>query len=265
MKYLTAVVLLIAALIVAGCSSSQQTASVVSPRSEPAPEKAPALPSLTVQVASLNLANVGKRIEKSDIEMFANLIRKEKIDILAIQGIARYPGVETRIDFVDEFAARSELRKAFGESVTLSGRQSGNAVFSNYPILSSENVHYDGIKSMEFESALHAVVDGGTRNLVVVSTMLPPKATVEEQSRCVKSLIEIGRLHEGDPMIIAGNLPGSGTLRSLGSFDEAGNGEVGTRIWHSPEGLRVLQTRKVSTNLGPLVVAQFGIFRKPGP
>lgn len=254
--------LMVFLLLIAGCASSRESTNVEVP--PPAPAVKPMTPDITIQFASLDISNPGKRIEKADIAMFADVLRREQIEVIALQGISRYPGLVSRVDIIDELAREAEMRNAFGETVTLSGRQYGNAVLSSYPIVSSENQQFDGIKSTGFEAALHAVVDAGTRNLVIVSTLLPEKATVEEQSKCMKSLAGIREMHAGDPVILFGNLPKSGVMRALGAFEDA-QAAGDARVWYSAEGLKILGTRSVMSGLGRLTLVQFGVFRKPQP
>ncbi|HZY10952.1 MAG TPA: hypothetical protein VFF29_07335, partial [Bacteroidota bacterium] len=86
-------------------------------------------PDIIIQVGSLDLSKHGKRIEGEDIEKMATTLIREKIDIFAVQGILRYPDLQTRIDFVNELSRQADLRQVFGETHTISGRQSGHAIF----------------------------------------------------------------------------------------------------------------------------------------
>jgi endonuclease/exonuclease/phosphatase family metal-dependent hydrolase len=231
---------------------------------KPAAKKPPA-PEIQLTIASINLSKLGKRIELDDIRQFALELRKDSIDVLSVEGVSRYPGVETRIDVVDELSRAAEMRNAFGETIALSGRQSGNAIFSAFPITSSQNTPYDRITSTNFEAALQAVIDCGARELVVVSTLLPERASANDLNVCADGLSSLAVTYAGRPMIIAGNLPRSDVLRRVANFDAARimKEDAFQQYWYSADGsLRLGPQRVVRTGLGLLSIAQFEIYKK---
>ncbi len=257
--FITAISLITLALLFAGCPATKETAKEEAPPPPPTLEKKPVAADLTLTVASINLSSVAKRIEKKDIENLAAILKKEKADIVTVQGISRYPGLSTRIDVVDEIAKAMEMRSAFGESMTLSGRQTGNAVFSAYPIRSNDNLHYQGISSVNSESALQVVIDGGSRDIVVVSTLLPEQASANDISKCVSSLTSIPRAYDGNPVIITGNTP---PPKSEVFKTEQVSRNGTHRIWYTAEGLKPASTTSTESELGTIMLTQFGVYRK---
>lgn len=232
-------------------------------------EVAPKPPDLTLEVASLNLSGFNKRFDKNGIEKLSKLLKKEQIDVLSVQGITRYPGVESRVDFVSELAAKSEMRYTFGEMFNSSGRQSGNGIFSSYPLRNTHNDSFDRVKSADFEAALQSSVDGGVKDIIVVSTTLPPKAPESEQSACMNIIASKSVALPNQPMIVTGNLPTSDKIRSKGSYqvvadsaEEDVDKDPNTRMWFSDDGsLKLLSTKTVHTVFGPMVIAKFGLFQ----
>jgi hypothetical protein len=132
-------------------------------------------------------------------------------------------------------------------------------------------MHYEGIKSAKFESALHAKIDCGAHEIVLVSTLLPDKISVEAQSLCIKELRNIRMLYDENPVVVTGNLPNSEVLSMLGGFGQinipAENRLLNqNNIWYSQSGvLQQRSVRTIETKLGLVVVAEFGIFRNPRP
>lgn len=254
--------LLVVLIVLAGCSAPTQKTDMNG-------ANAPRQPDLTLQVASLNMNGLSKRLEKRDIERFSKLLKKEQIVVLAVQGITRYPGVETRVDFVTELAAQTEMRQTFGEMVNISGRQSGNGIFSSYPMRNIHNEPFDGVKSAMFEAALELSVDGGVKDIVVVSTLLPHKASENDQSACLKLISSKSVAGPNLPLIVAGNLPSSESVRALGPYEDVvesvgttKGGDLPTRIWFTNgASLKLLNARTVETDFGTMLVAQFGLFR----
>lgn len=267
--------------IFAGCPAPREAQK----EEQPTPtEKKPIVPAIEIRVASIDLSKYQKKIERDDVQQFAIRLKRDSIDILTVQGITRYPELTTRVDFVDELATRTEMRKAFGETISISGRQNGNAVFSAYPIHSSENTPYDNLHSTKPEAALQAVIDCGVRDIVLISTQLPEKASTEDQSTVVNRLASFNNFYINRPIIMTGNLPRSDALRSMAQFDvvklirqkdgqrsgQSRDGQVQSgdtpRIWYSMnETLRLLDAKIESTVFGPMVVAEFGVFRQAEP
>lgn len=230
-------------------------------------EVIPNKPETTIQIASINLANVKKRIERNTIHELVKILKSEQVEVLAVQGISRYPGVAGRVDFVNELSAKTDWRNVFGEMLNISGRQTGNAIFSVYPILTHQNFSWDGVRSTSFEAALQATVDAGVRSLNVVSTQLPPKTTAHEQAQCLKLITAMNPDTVNQFTIVAGNMPTSEIIRTTNSFAEVPPPEsdknTTSKIWYSANiGLQLLTSRSVETELGTLVIAQFGLMRQ---
>lgn len=224
-------------------------------------------PDLAIQVAALSMSGVSRRLEKDDIANLIKILKREKVEVLVVNGLTRYPGVRTRVDLVEDLAAAGEMRQAFGEMVNNSGRQTVNVVFSTYPIRSSDHQSFNGIASAEFEGAVHALVDGGVRDIQVVGAQFPPKASADELSKCVRSIASKKRAEKRTPVIVAGNLPASESSRKAGSFEDGmntGNTKAGApRIWYSGEGLLFAKSgRTVNTGLGTMSVVEFALFRE---
>jgi len=225
-------------------------------------ESAPKKSETTFQMASINLANLSKRIERINIIELKKILKSEQVEILAVQGISRFPGIPARIDFVNELSAKTDWYCVFGEMLNISGRQTGNAIFSMYPILSHQNFSLDKVISTSFEAALQATVDLGVCSLTFVSTQLPPKATTNEQTQCLKLIAAMNPDTTNQHTIVSGNLPAEEIIRKKNSFSEIPSFESTkstiSKIWYTTGGsLQLLTSRSVETELGTLVIAQF--------
>ena len=232
---------------------------------------APALPqpklAMSVKVACVDISGYGKRIEKKDIERFAAALKREQIEILAVQGITRYPNVKTRVDFVGELAAQMDMRHVFGESIDISGRQQGNAVFSIYPIRSNQKKEYD-VPSAFAETALHVSIDAGVRDLGIVSTRLPLRASGDEMAKCIRMIAELQKNPDA-PFVVTGNLPTYKKSRDFERFADlqsslpVGSEKLQTsRLWYVRGNLfKPVNARTVKTDLGTLTIAEFGLYQ----
>ena len=221
----------------------------------------------TVRIATLDLFNLKRRIEKKDIDRFVEVIKKEQIEVLAVQGIARYLNVKTRIDFVEEFPARADMRRAFGETIDMSGQQRVNAVFSIYPIQWSNKKEFD-VPSAFFESALQVSIDAGIRDVIIVSARLPEKATAKELVLCTQTIAAL-QTKTDKPFIVTGNLPMLSKVKAPDSFTDiqsalpADAGKTATsHLWYAQGDLfKPVSARTVKTELGTMTVVEFGLYQ----
>jgi hypothetical protein len=245
-------------LLLESCSTSPKT-SKGETSANPQPKLA-----ITVRVGSIDLSSLARRIEKRDIERFSTFLKREQIEILAVQGITRYPNVKTRVDFVDELAAQMDMRHSSGESIDISGRQRANAVFSMYPIRSNQKNGFD-VPSAFYESALRVSIDAGVRDVVVVSTRLPEKATSQDLLKCIQIITRLQTIPHG-PFIVTGNLPVSKKIRDQDSFIDLRSllpegASLSSHLWFAQSDLfKLLNARSVKTELGTLTVGEFGLY-----
>ncbi len=261
LKPLLALISLIWMAALEGCPSTHEVQKPA-PAVIPKPEKKPAAPEITFQFGSLDIYNHQGRIEQPSVDTLAGIIRREKIDVLAVQGIFRYPDLKTRIDFVDALSSSAELRSAFGETINRNGRQGGNAIFSLFPIKTTDNSHYVEMKGIGFEAALLAVIDCGVRDVVFVSTRLPENPGMGEETNAMSTFTSYYSYYIDTPIILSGNLPHvvieqpPAAYRNI-PLDHAGS----TKIWCIEDStLKVIQTKVDTTNFGRLAIVQFGLF-----
>jgi hypothetical protein len=160
-----------------------------------------------------------------------------------------------------------DWRNAFGEMMNISGRQTGNAVFSSYPILSQHNQTFDHLKTASFEAALQATIDAGVRSLTIVSVQMPSKTAAAEHAQWLRLIAASNPDGSNQTTIITGNLSSLETVRNSNSFSEVPQSEfaMGTtpNVWYSTNSsLQLLASRMVETELGRLVIVQLGLFRQ---
>lgn len=257
---------LLLALFLIGCPSPKPIQKEELPPPPPATKEL--VREITIRYASIDVSKYAKKIEKSDIQKFAAQLKKDSIDLITIQGITRYPELKTRIDLVDELATSAEMRKAFGETINISGRQNGNGVFAVYPIRSSDNLQFENLLSTGFEAAMQTIVDCGVRDIVVISTQISEKATQSDVKSIMTTLGQLIQTFPDHPIIISGNLATTESSRSMTAYDNvpADQDSETPSVWFSKsELLKVLEEHTTSTVFGKMVVINFGIYRKPLP
>ncbi len=248
------------AVVFAGCGGSATVEKTTS--------AAPVLSS-SIRVATLNYAGFKRRLEKKDVAALAKVLKREQIDVVAVHGITRYPDLTSRVDFVRELSAQTDMRNVFGEMVNNSGQQTGNAIFSSYPILSHHNQSFDGVKSAVYEAALAATIDEGSGSVVVVSAAFPGRSTKDDDARCAKIIAGLNPDAGRSAMVVTGNLPDETEAPRQAGFSDgaalmAGKRPAGVGVWYAGNDLfRPTAARVVQTDMGPLLVTQFGLYRTP--
>jgi endonuclease/exonuclease/phosphatase family metal-dependent hydrolase len=220
---------------------------------------------MIIKFATIDISKFGKKIELSDIQKFARQLKNDSIDILTMQGITRYPDIKTRVDIVEDLAKETEMRKSFGETINLGGRQMGNSVFSVYPIRSSENLQFEKIKSTGFEAAMQTIIDCGAQNLVVVSTHITEKASKDDLESIIASLKQLPETFQSYPIIISGNINSDKLLDKFSAVnDKLINGSTG--VWFSTNGtLKIIGTQDKLSVFGKMTTVVLAIFTKPQP
>jgi hypothetical protein len=159
------------------------------------------------------------------------------------------------------------MRRAFGETIDMSGQQRVNAVFSIYPIQWSNQKGFE-VPSAFSESALQVSIDAGVRDVIIVSTRLPEKATAKDLALCIDVVAGL-QTKLDKPFIVAGNLPGLSKVKAPESFTDiqsihpADVGKtVASRVWYARGDLfRPVSARTVKTDLGTMTVVEFGLYQ----
>lgn len=258
-RLLTSLTIIIA---LAGCQPPRQIIEETPP--PPPPVSKEVSPDITLTFASIDMSQFRKKIELGDIQKFARQLKSDSIDILSMRGITRYPDLKSRADIVESLAKEADMRKSFGETINLGGRQSGNAVFSVYPIRSSENLQFTGIKSTGFEAAMQTIVDCGARTIIVVSTHITEKASHEDISRIVNSVGKLPETFEGYPIILSGNFEPGRIGERFAPVDSGNAGKMET--WYRADGsLNTLSRKTARSVFGDMHLTKFGIFARQRP
>ena len=239
---------LVCGILASGCSTGSATKE----------ETSTPILEMTIRVASLDVSRLNRRMTRTDVSDLWAIMKKEKVEILMVQNLTRYPGLATRVDLLNEYASLSGWRTKFGELVDNSGRLNGNAVLSAYPIRSSGTISFHTVKGAVFEGALQAVIDGGLREIITVSATYPEKGGENVKNDC-RTLIAKARGNPSAPMILSGSNPSprDGWQEVFAAGDQVGLQYDGVGA------MQVLDSQTLSAKLGKISVATFGLYRTP--
>jgi endonuclease/exonuclease/phosphatase family metal-dependent hydrolase len=225
----------------------------------------PPTPEITFRIATLDMAQQKKRLEKRDVEQLANILMNEHIDVLTVQNVVRYPGLQSRIDFVTELARASDLRFAFGEMSNVGGKQMGNAIFSIYPIISHHTITFETVASSSFEGGLTTTIDIGATPLNVISAQLPPKLIQQKKLQCLSMLLPQSKDTSIVPHIITGNLLSVEQLAQQFSSTPVGENRNNSlpQIWKAlQDDFKQGEVKTLSTSISTLVIVDFQYYRQ---
>lgn len=125
-----------------------------------------------LNVMSYNI-HVGIGMDKKlDLARIAEVIKRQRIDIVGLQEVDR--GVERtgRVDEIKELARLTGMDYAFAHNLDYQGGQYGVAVLSRFPILAIDHRRYANRRERERRGFIRVEVEVGGRRLNFVTTHL---------------------------------------------------------------------------------------------
>lgn len=171
-----------------------------------------------------------------DLERTAEVIRREEVDIVALQEVD--VGVERsgERDIARELAELTGLEHyAFGKNVEVEGGDYGTATLSRFPIVEEQNTHLTQL-GPEQRGVLQTVIEVEGEELLFLNTHLDHRG--EDDAERLQSIREVDEEilpeYEGvDAVVFAGDfndVPGSSTHQKMtelmtDAWEEAGEGE----------------------------------------
>jgi len=133
---------------------------------------APAPGRVRLNVMSYNI-HVGIGMDKKlDLARIAEVIRRQRVDLVGLQEVDR--GVERtgRVDEIRELARLTGMDYAFAHNLDYQGGQYGVAVLSRFPILAIDHRRYANRRERERRGFIRVEVEVGGRRLNFVTTHL---------------------------------------------------------------------------------------------
>ena len=173
---LIAAVLLVFALN--SCAPTKEAAVV-----PPSAEKK--LLTSTFKILSVNVRHALKG--KSDVRRLSKLIKSTAADIVAVQQIERPQEGKSDFDAVGELAKQTEMYDYFGKARYFEGFDSGNALFSTFPVKQTVVQDLPVEEGKVRRSLAFGVIDVGLKEVGVSSTELDDESSSER----VKEVVQI--------------------------------------------------------------------------
>ncbi|HEX8149026.1 MAG TPA: endonuclease/exonuclease/phosphatase family protein [Pyrinomonadaceae bacterium] len=169
----------------------------------PRPRAAEPTRRVRLNVMSYNI-HVGVGMDKrQDLGRIAEVIRRNRIDIVGLQEVDR--GVERtgRVDEVKELARLTGMDYAFAHNLDYQGGQYGVAVLSRFPILAIDHRRYANRRERERRGFVRVEVEVGGRRLNFVTTHLDyqwQEGRLFETEQLLKALEDVR-----GPLVVTGD------------------------------------------------------------
>jgi endonuclease/exonuclease/phosphatase family metal-dependent hydrolase len=160
-----------------------------------------------------------------DLSRIAEVIQRERADIVALQEVDRGVARTRRRDLPAELAALTGMSCVFSNNYDYQGGEYGNAVLTRFPILGATNLHYRMLRDGEQRGLLQLRLQVAGRELIFMNTHIDYRADDSERLLNVQEIETVAQYYAGKPVIMCGDFndnPGSRTHRRLKqSFDDA--------------------------------------------
>jgi len=169
-------------------------------------QTAPVKPSLPVfRVMTYNVHH-GEGIDhRVDLERIAQLIKRERADIVALQEVDK--GVERtgRRNLAAELGALTGMSFVFSNNYSFQGGEYGNAILSRFPVKRSGNLHYKKVEESEQRGLLEVTLDIHGRELLFLATHLDHRPPDAARWSNVGEIEERMKSRRGAPVILSGD------------------------------------------------------------
>ncbi len=203
----------VAALVLASCSGVKESTVPVPQQPVPAvAEKKPISDSL--KILSINTLHMLHDVQS--VKRFASWVRMFTPDVVAVQQIDRPMEGKKDFDAVRELAQQLEMTQFFGAARYYKGFDSGNAVFSVYPIKQSTVEQLPVSKGKVRRSLAYTVIDVGLQSVGFASTEVDDQSAAERKKQAQALVLMLPQFTDF-PFVLCGEFyePSSGTTAGV--------------------------------------------------
>lgn len=198
--------LLVAAPIFSGCKSA----------ATPQPQ--------SFRVMTYNIHHGEGLDRKVDLLRIAELIKREKADIVALQEVDKGTQRTARRDFPEELAALTGMTAVFSNNFAFEGGEYGNAVLTRFSVKRWTNLHYHMLRVGEQRGILQLVLDVRGREIVFMNTHIDYRPDDSERWSNVGEIETLAQKYSNYPIIMCGDFnatPDSRVCQRIGkTFDD---------------------------------------------
>ena len=142
---------------------------------------------------------------KVDLARIAALIRRESVDLVALQEVDKGVQRTDRRDLPAELALLTGLSCVFSNNFHYQGGEYGNAVLTRFPVLSATNSHFQMIRTNEQRGILQLTLAVEHCRLVFMNTHIDYRGDDTERLLNVQEIKNLAERQAGSPVILCGD------------------------------------------------------------
>jgi endonuclease/exonuclease/phosphatase family metal-dependent hydrolase len=213
----SAVCIVLMAIAAASCSGPKE-AAVVKPTAPGVPVVAEKK-QLSDSVKILSINTLHALHDAQSVKRFAAWVKTFNPDVVAVQQIDRPMEGKKDFDAVRELAQQLDMRQFFGVARYYKGFDSGNAVFSVYPIKQSTVEQLPVSKGKVRRSLAYSVIDVGLQSVGFASTEVDDQSPAERKKQA-QELVSMLPQFTDFPFVLCGEFYESPASASAGVMKE---------------------------------------------
>jgi len=180
--------------------------------------------STTLRVMTYNIHHAEGLDGQVDLLRIAQLIQRERADMVALQEVDKGVARTARRDFPAELAALIGMTCVFSNNFSFQGGEYGNAVLTRFPVLRVTNTPYQMLRASEQRGLMQLVLDIHGRELVFMNTHIDYRPDDAERMLNVGEIETRLKQYAGRPIMLCGDFnttPESRVCRRLSeSFED---------------------------------------------
>lgn len=166
----------------------------------------------TLRVMTYNIHHGEGLDGKLDLSRIAELINRERADIVALQEVDKGVRRTAGRDIPAELASLTGLTAVFSNNFPFQGGEYGNAVLTRFPIKRWNNHHYKMLRAGEQRGVLKLTLDVHGREVVLMNTHIDYRSDDAERWQNIGEIESLAAAHGDAPLILCGDFndtPGS--------------------------------------------------------
>lgn len=172
---------------VSGCASSTETTA------------------RSIRVMTYNIHHGEGLDGKVDLARIAELIKRERADIIALQEVDKGVTRTQQRDLPAELATLTGMTCVFSNNYHYQGGEYGNAVLTRFPVLSVTNLHYRMLRPGEQRGLLQLTLKVNGQPLVFMNTHIDYRPDDSERWLNVQEIETVAKRYAGKPIMICGD------------------------------------------------------------
>lgn len=159
---------------------------------------------MEIRIAVLNMRHGEVKDGIIDVELQAKTLKKYEPNIIMLQEMDLFTERVNQIDELNIFRQITNLKySSYGSNITFRNGWYGNAILSEFPIISSEN-YISSNCSKETKGVLHSKIEIGNKQIDIYNTHFP--VIPEERIKFAQEITYLmKRIENTDNVVLAGD------------------------------------------------------------